>query len=67
MDRILNALIRELCGVTKGVDERIEEGVLKWFSHVERMERDRVAKSVFVGECAVSHLVSKRGRDGLIP
>ena len=36
MDKILNALIRELCGVTKGRDERID-GVLRWFSHVERM------------------------------
>ena len=38
MDRILNAWIRELCRMTKGVDERIDEGVLQWFGHVERME-----------------------------
>ena len=34
-DRVPNARIRELCGVTKGVDERIDEGVLLWFGHVE--------------------------------
>ena len=45
--------IRELCGVTKGVDERIDEGVLRWFGHVERMEND--AKRDYVGECAGSH------------
>ena len=28
MDRIPNAWIRKLCGVTKGVDERIDEHVL---------------------------------------
>ena len=28
MDKILIAWIRELCGVTKGVEERIDEGVL---------------------------------------
>ena len=28
VDRALNARIRELCGVTKGVDKRIDEGVL---------------------------------------
>ena len=27
MDKVLNARIRKLCGVTKGVDERIDEGV----------------------------------------
>ena len=31
MDRVPNARIRELCGVTKEVDERIDEGVLRWF------------------------------------
>ena len=42
MDRVANAWIRELCGVEKGVDE----GVLWWFGHVERMENDRIAKRV---------------------
>ena len=39
MDRVPNAGITEFCGVTKGVDKVIEEGVLWWFGHVERMER----------------------------
>ena len=34
MDKVPNARIRELCGVTKGVDEKIDEGVLRWFGHV---------------------------------
>ena len=38
MDRVPNEWIRELCGVTKGVDKRIDKGVLWWFNHVERME-----------------------------
>ena len=29
MDRVLNARITELCGVRKGPDERIDEGVLR--------------------------------------
>ena len=33
-----------------GLDERIEEGVHRWFSHVERMEGDRIAKRVYIGE-----------------
>ena len=44
MDRVPNAQIRQLCGMTKGVDEKINEGVLRWFGHVERMENDRIAK-----------------------
>ena len=54
MDRVPNARIRELCGVMKGLDERIGVGVLRWFGHVERIDRDRIAKRVYVGECAGS-------------
>ena len=45
-----NAWIRELCRVRKGVDESINEGVLRWFGHVEGMERERIVKIVYVGE-----------------
>ena len=37
VDRVSNARIRELCGAKKGLDERIDEGVLRWFGHVGRM------------------------------
>ena len=42
----LRGWIRESCRVKKGLDE----GILWWFSHVERMERDRIAKSVYLSE-----------------
>ena len=35
MYKFRNALIRELWGVKKVVDERINEGVPQWFGHVE--------------------------------
>ena len=54
-DRVLNAWIRELCGVVKWVDERIEADVLYWFSHVERIENDKIAKRIYVGEYIGSH------------
>ena len=38
----------------KGLDERIDEGMLLWFCHVERMESDRV--------CAGSHSVGTLGK-----
>ena len=64
MDRVPNARIRELCGEKKGVDEKIDEGVLRCFGHVERMENDRINNRDYVGECA--QWVG-RGRDGLTP
>ena len=45
--------------MTKGVDERIDEGVLRWLDHVERMENDRITKRVYVGECAGSRLMGR--------
>ena len=52
MDKVLNA--------QKGVvwsDEKIDEGVLQWFSHVERMENDMITKMFYVGECTGSGLI----------
>ena len=49
MDQGPNVRIRELCRVTKGVDERIDKSVLLWLSHVERMKNNRIAKNVYVG------------------
>ena len=51
--------IRQLYRMTKGVDEKIYEGVLQWFSHVEMMENNRIAKRIYIGECAGSHSVGR--------
>ena len=59
MDRVQNSRIRELCRVTKRVDERTDEGVLRWFDHMERMENDRIVKRVYVVECAISRSVGR--------
>ena len=59
MNRVPNARIRELCRVMKGVDEKIDDGVLQCFGHVERMERKRIAKRVYVGECTGSHSMGR--------
>ena len=39
----------------KVLDEKIDESVLQWFGHMERMETDRNTMKVYVGECAGSH------------
>ena len=52
--------LRGLLGIRrKGLDERIDEGILRWFGHVERMESDKIAKRVYVGECAGSRSVGR--------
>ena len=47
-------------------DKRIDE-VLRWFAHVERMERAMIAKRVYVESLLVVLQRVGRGRDGLIP
>ena len=43
----------------EGVDERIDEGLLWWFIHVERMERDRITKIGYVREWAGSRSLGR--------
>ena len=57
MDKVPTAWIRQLFGVTKGVDEKIDEGILQCFGHVERMENDRISKKDYVRECTGSRAV----------
>ena len=59
VDRGADARIRELYGVMKGMDERIDEGILRWFRYMERMERDRNVKRVYVGAYAGSRSVGR--------
>ena len=58
MDKVPNARIKHLCGVTKDVDEKID-GVLRWIGLVERMENYRTTKRVYVGELAGSRSVGR--------
>ena len=53
MDRVLSLRIRELCRVTKSINKRIHEGVLRWFCHVESMEKDRIGKRIYVRKFSV--------------
>ena len=39
MNRVPNERIME-----KGVDERIDKGILLWFGHMKRIDKDRIAK-----------------------
>ena len=59
MDKVPDARIKQFYGVTKGVDKKIDEGVIRWFIHIERMDDNRNAKRVHVGECAGSSSVGR--------
>ena len=50
MDRVPNERVRKFFGVAKEVDERIDEGALRWFEYVEKIENYRIAKRAYVGE-----------------
>ena len=47
--------IRRMDKVPNASDER----VLQWFNHMEKMEKDKNAKRVYVGECAGSYSVGQ--------
>ena len=65
MDRVPNVQVREMCGVTKEVRERIDKSAFRWFGYIERMGKDRIVKMVCVGECMGSPLVCNRVGGGL--
>ena len=46
MDRVRNKEVHRRTGVVKGLAERAEQGVLRWFGHVERMEEERLVKKI---------------------
>ena len=48
-----------MCREKKGLDERIDEGMLQWFGLVKRMKKDRITKRVYVGEYAGSHSMDR--------
>ena len=37
--------------MSRAADERIDQGVLRYCGHVERMVKNRIAKRLYVGEC----------------
>ena len=52
IDKVPNARIRELRGVTKEVEERIDECVPQSFGLPEKMKNTRITKVVYAGWCS---------------
>ena len=45
--------------IDEGVNDKTDEGVLRLFGLVERIESDRSARRVYVGECTGSRSVGR--------
>jgi len=50
MDRVRNTVIREECAVKMSVIDQVENGLLRWFGHMERMSNERLTRRIYVGE-----------------
>jgi len=50
IDRVRNDEIRRRCRKKGSVSERMDQSILRWFGHVERMDGDRMAKQVYESE-----------------
>ena len=57
MDRIRNERIRREVGMMRDLAGRVENCVLRWFGHLERMDGERMAKRIYG-----SGVVGGRGR-----
>ena len=47
VERVSNAEIRRRCGKNRGVNQKIDQGILRWFGHVERMGNERMVKRMY--------------------
>ena len=59
IDRVPNVEIRRRCGKNVCVSQRIDQGVLRWFGHVERIGDERMAERVYESNV---RSVRRRGR-----
>ena len=59
IERVSNAEIRRRCGKNVSVSQKMDQGVLRWFGHVERMENERLVKRVYESDIRG---VRRRGR-----
>ena len=47
IDRVRNEEIRRRCRKKGSASERIDQSVLRWFGHIERMEDNKLAREVY--------------------
>ena len=62
MDRVRNEEVRRRAGIEMELASRVDQRVLRWFGHVERMNYYRMARRVLMGEVSEGRV---RGRPRL--
>ena len=62
MDRVGNEEVRRRAGIERELASRVDQRVLRWFGHVERMDDYRVARRVLMVEVSGGRV---RGRPRL--
>ena len=50
MDRVRNEKVHRTAGIERELASRADQGVLRWFGHVERMDEYRMARRVLMVE-----------------
>ena len=50
IERVRNVEVRRRSGKSVSIGEKMDQSVLRWFGHVERMEDDRLVKRVYDSE-----------------
>ena len=66
--RVRNEEIRRRCGLQRSLSEREEAAVLQWFGHIEKMEREKLAKKIYRAEAEGNRRrcrPRRRGMDGV--
>ena len=62
MNRVRNEEVRRRAGIERELASRVDQRVLRWFGHVERMDEYRIARRVLMAEVSGRRL---RGRPRL--
>ena len=50
MDRVRNEKVRSRLGIERELASRADQRVLRWFGHVERIDKFRMARRVLMAE-----------------
>ena len=62
MDRVRNEEVRRRAGIERELASRVDQRVLRWFGHVERLDEYRMARRVLMAEVSGGRV---RGRPRL--